>query len=103
MNEYNLCPKCGSVKSLKQPEQSRRVSTGVFQPCTCAPVQVPGRAYSPEQKRAVIERLYAAWLKVPTLRLGQFIHGATHGRDIFSVEDEALIAELEQWVKAQER
>lgn len=38
--EYNLCPKCGGVTSLKRPEHSMRVSTGVFRPCTCKPEPV---------------------------------------------------------------
>lgn len=33
--EFNLCPKCGGVKSLKQPEHTRRVRTSVFRACTC--------------------------------------------------------------------
>ena len=97
MQEFNLCPKCGGVKS--QPVFFGRVHPGVFSACSCPKASMIGRAETPEQKRAVIERLYAAWLKVPTLRLGQFIYGSTNECDIFGMEDEALIAELERITK----
>lgn len=37
---------------------------------------IPGRAQTPGEKRAVVERLYAAWLAAPELRLGQLITNA---------------------------
>lgn len=37
MNEFDLCPKCGGVKSLKQPEHTGRVHTGTFKACVCKP------------------------------------------------------------------
>lgn len=62
-------------------------------------MEVSGRAHKPEQKRAIIERLYAAWLAKPDLRLGQLIANATHqctGQDDpFYIEDERLIEALE--------
>ena len=58
-----------------------------------------GRAKTPEQKRAVIKRLYAAWVAVPDLRLGQLLDSvppmvntlknAGHA-DLYYVEDEDL-------------
>jgi hypothetical protein len=57
---------------------------------------IPGRAHTPEQKRANIERLYSLWLAQPDLRLAQLIFAGTGGRDIFSIEDDAFIAELEE-------
>lgn len=33
--EFNLCPKCGGVKSLKQPEQTGWVRTSTFKACSC--------------------------------------------------------------------
>lgn len=33
--EYNLCPKCGGVLSLKRPDVNMRVHTSAFQACTC--------------------------------------------------------------------
>jgi hypothetical protein len=62
---------------------------------------VPGRAHTTEQKRAIIERLYAAWLRYPEQRLSQFISNATRGCDIFYIEDEAFLAELEQMAEEQ--
>lgn len=41
MNEYTLCPKCGGVKSLKQPEHNMRVSTSVFRACSCPSESAP--------------------------------------------------------------
>lgn len=62
---------------------------------------VPGRAYTPEQKRAIIEKLYKIWLDVPTLRLCQLIYivgGNGQDLDLFYMEDEALITELEKHI-----
>lgn len=52
------------------------------------------RAQTPEQKREVIERIYAAWLAQPHLRLGQFIMNAVE--DPYYVEDFALVKALER-------
>jgi len=58
-----------------------------------------GRAKTPEHKRAVIERLYAAWIALPDLRLGQLIECACDKRpDLFYVEDEDLVADAEAFV-----
>lgn len=59
---------------------------------------LPGRALTPEQKRAIIERVLAAWEASPQLRLGQLIvntlgRNPAHPVSLFFVEDEAL-AEL---------
>jgi len=65
-----------------------------------------GRALTPAQKSAIVERILAAWAEVPTLRLGQLVHIATakwtdYGRDagwrqdIFDIEDDALAAAIE--------
>lgn len=62
-----------------------------------------GRAITPEQKRAVVERLLAAWLVVPEQRLGQLIcngQSASHVVDVFYVEDEQLIRACEQHAAA---
>lgn len=37
-----------------------------------------GRAQTQEQKRDIVERLFAAWAQVPALRLGQLIGYAQH-------------------------
>ena len=59
-----------------------------------------GRAETPEQKRAVVERILAAWEKSPTLRLGQLIENARYRvpgpkPDLFNIEDEALVIAVE--------
>jgi hypothetical protein len=54
---------------------------------------VTGRAVTPEAKRAIIERLLAAWLASPHLRLGQLLEGRMHRQgvgDMFYVEDDVL-------------
>jgi hypothetical protein len=61
-----------------------------------------GRALTPEQKRAVMERILRAWEQVPELRLGQFLVGAADRaeRDVFYVEDEALADMCEKQASA---
>lgn len=51
-----------------------------------------GRASTPPEKRAVIDRIHAAWCAVPGMRLGQLIANACGG-DSFYTEDTTL-AEL---------
>lgn len=60
-----------------------------------------GRAQTSAQKRAVIERILAAWEQRPTERLGQFIVNAlppSHEGDPFYVEDEVLASLCEMRV-----
>lgn len=66
-----------------------------------------GRALTPEEKRAIVERLLIAWLSRPEERLGQFIIDCvalgpreksdwtmeSYAHKIFDIEDRAL-AEL---------
>lgn len=52
------------------------------------------RAETPEEKRAIIERLYTMWLRHPQLRLGQLIANSIT-IDLFSIEDSDLIACIE--------
>ena len=56
-----------------------------------------GRAITPEQKRAIVERLLAAWLRAPELRFGQMLTAAADRaeRDTFYIEDEALCEAVE--------
>lgn len=61
-------------------------------------MKLEGRAYTPEEKRAIVERLLALWIEYPSLRLGQLIYIGTGGRDIFSVEDDAFIAEITEHI-----
>ena len=63
---------------------------------------IKGRAVSAKDKRLIIERLLAAWLEVPSLRLGQFLVNASGdlGRmELFSREDEALCIVAEALVE----
>jgi hypothetical protein len=73
--------------------------------------KIKGRAYTPEHKRAIIERLYASWLQQPNLRLGQLIEnsitrfevlaGRISHSAMFYVEDEDLVEHLESYINAQ--
>ncbi len=65
-------------------------------------MSIPHRAETPEQKRAIVERILAVWEKNPELRLGQLILVNMNGLDdehaarkLFYVEDEALAERLE--------
>lgn len=64
-----------------------------------------GRATTREEKRAVVEELYAAWCAVPALRLGQLVVNAL-GKDaperelignIFYCEDTKLAEKLKEF------
>lgn len=59
---------------------------------------VEGRAETPEQKREVIERLYAAWLKLPQMRLGQLLSNAGGQYDDFYTEDFVFVDNIETYV-----
>lgn len=62
-----------------------------------------GRALTDGQKRALIERIYAAWIALPHQRLGQLLDNALHSAnvlDVFSVEDDALAEAVERFVQA---
>jgi len=61
-----------------------------------------GRAHTPAQKRAVIERILVVWENNPELRLGQLLINVLNGIDgehttrrIFYIEDEELAIQLE--------
>jgi hypothetical protein len=67
---------------------------------------LPGRALTPEQKRAVIERVLAAWEANPQQRLGQLFVNTVHRavgnftkeeqvQRLYYVEDETLAEWLE--------
>lgn len=67
-------------------------------------LRVPGRAHTAGEKRMIVERLYEAWLRVPELRLGQLLDNAVMAGDddwqtVFIVEDELLVAIVEQWIE----
>lgn len=54
-------------------------------------MNLPRRAISPEQKRAIIEQLLAAWLRMPEQRFGQLLCNSIVGRieasKLFNRED----------------
>lgn len=58
------------------------------------------RVMTPEAKRAVVERIFRAWLAAPHLRFGQLLIAACEHRvqsvDPFHVEDEVLVAMVEE-------
>lgn len=58
---------------------------------------IEGRAITPEQKRFIIERLYAAWLVFPRLRLGQLIE-LSNPDEIYYKEDYSLLSDIEDHV-----
>lgn len=62
---------------------------------------ISGRAHTPEQKRAILERLYGVWMRQPELRLGQLLDNSVH--NMFYVEDEALMDALEMSFKEREK
>lgn len=49
-------------------------------------------------KVVLIGRLYAAWMQVPSLRLGQLISNA---RSLYYTSDEELVRSVEQYVENQ--
>jgi len=92
------CPRCGGPAwvSVQEPEGALlREVPGVSRPCPCHHIQ--GRAYTDEEKRAVLDRLYAAWCRVPALRLGQLLINANG--EIFYREDEVLARQVESFAK----
>jgi hypothetical protein len=68
---------------------------------------LPGRALTPEQKRAIIERVLVAWERRPQLRLGQLVNNVIaqatqHAsaekvvQKLYFIEDQALVELLER-------
>lgn len=62
------------------------------------------RALTPEQKREVLNRIYAAWVSAPHQRLGQLLSNSVHmhrdsdGTSLFYVEDRTLASWAEDFV-----
>lgn len=58
---------------------------------------ITGRAHTPEEKKAICDRLYAAWLKNPQQRLGQLLLNAARSEtEFFYAEDQELIRLVEE-------
>jgi len=56
------------------------------------------RANTDRKKKEICNRLYAAWLKYPQLRLGQLIENARDlGVQLFYEEDYDLIKDIEKF------
>lgn len=68
--------------------------------------KIKGRAHTPEEKRAIVERLLKAWEKVPHLRLGQFLENSATVAGSFDrsfyTEDEDLVGALERFAEEQQ-
>ena len=52
---------------------------------------------TPEQQRAIVDRILAAWLRMPALRFGQLVNAAADRaeHDAFYIRDEALCEAVE--------
>lgn len=63
------------------------------------------RARTPEEKKAILQRLYKVWLTYPHLRLGQLLHNIVDGtgQALFYIEDEPLIKACEDGFKQDPR
>ena len=62
-----------------------------------------GRAETPEQKRAVMERVLKCWLRAPEQRLGQLLDNTVVSAalgDLFSIEDDGLVSGVERLITA---
>lgn len=63
---------------------------------------VAGRAYTYAEKRAIMEKILAAWAVNQHLRLGQFLENAVklhNGADLFYLEDEILAEAVLEYAK----
>lgn len=62
--------------------------------------RMAGRAYTPEEKRAILNRIYVVWLQKPSQRLGQLLENSTDGlKDMFYIEDTQLAEACEEFVE----
>jgi hypothetical protein len=63
---------------------------------------IKGRAATPKVRRAVMDRILAAWVCQPSQRLGQFLDNAASraGRQsVFYIEDDALADAAEAFAR----
>lgn len=64
------------------------------------PANLPiGRASTHLERRAIIDRIHAAWCAMPHQRLGQLIENACRDKNIFYTEDTTLAELCEAFVK----
>lgn len=102
------CPRCGGPQWVPVMEPMGALLQkvpGVSRPCDCKPINK--RARTEAEKRAVIERLYAAWCKMPEQRLSQLLVNAigitTPVPEIFYREDTDVALDVETFVKERGR
>lgn len=57
----------------------------------------PKRAARDNEKRGVMERVLAVWMRHPHLRLGQLISNANSGHDLFFTQDADLVEKVERY------
>ena len=50
---------------------------------------------SEEKKKAILDRIYAVWVRNPDMRLGQIISGGLAMGDAYYIEDKDLIKKIE--------
>jgi hypothetical protein len=53
------------------------------------------RANLSEEKRAILDRILAVWVRNPDMRLGQIISGGLAMGDAYYIEDKDLIKKIE--------
>lgn len=58
---------------------------------------------TPAEKRAIVERIHAAWCAMPHQRLGQLIANACRDKSIFYTEDTTLAELCEAFVEEHSR
>jgi hypothetical protein len=61
-------------------------------------MSIKDRANTLGQKRAIIERLYAAWCATDDIRLGQLILNSIPETQCYYIEDEPFIEAIESLV-----
>lgn len=57
-----------------------------------------GRAFTPEEKKQILNRILAVWVSVPDMRLGQLIVCSQYTVDTFYVEDQKLVENVEAFL-----
>jgi hypothetical protein len=61
---------------------------------------IKGRAETPAEKKAIIQRLLSVWISQPNLRLGQLLIASIPlDRDLFYMEDDELIIHIEKMIR----
>ena len=99
----NTCPKCN------YPEIPGKAYKGVYTLgercayCGHQESKLPDRAKASWQKKECMEKILAAWMMCPDLRLGQLLVNAAGHNDIFYDEDITLTQKVIDFGKNAER